>query len=404
MKNVALLLTGLLVVMSTACSFKQDPLHNQSDDVKNGIPAEKINDPQPDPEQVFNFSDASTKEFFEGKAQTIVIEARANVNMAGYEIRFLNADQFENMQVKSTVGSNTASKGVVPAQLTITWAPAVVPGASSRTVTFELDVISKKAKNDPSAVLRRQQMFSFDVKKDTGVTPVILKVDFPSDVREGEMHLGKVFVEDKVAEDVDGKRPILKTVGETSGVPQINTFMSWGVAKSLGNGQWVFDVRLDLRNELTSNQFTTNVKFAASNRYSNSSPERSVTFNVRSNLSDPQITWVNKEDLVFKVGQKNSYFFMIEDQKKEGRITWSVDSSTDLAKWEGSASLDCKYITSTSTGSSNSEAFCELQWDIPAGATVTAKNFKLNVKNESKISGDNLSVTKSFERAIKVAP
>lgn len=403
MKNVALLLAGFLLTLS-ACSFKQDPLHSQSDDIKNGIPPEKVSNPKGHMPESFNFDAESSYLFKEGKAQTITINARANVEMKEYEIRLVNQVQFENIKIKTVNGSSLANKGVQPAQIKITWEPPVVPGAETREMFFELEVFSKAVKGENKEQIARFETIRVFVNKDTSVTPTILKIEgFPPDVREGEMHVGKVYVEDTAGEDNGNNRPTLDIIGETAGVPQISQFMSYGQPTNLGNGQWVFDVRLDLRGEVTATQYTTNVRFVARNRFHNASIERTQIFLVRSNLSNPQISWINKEEISFKVGQKNSYSFWIMDPKFEGRLTWSVDSSTDLSKWVGTAALTCKYMNSPN-GSSNSQAICQLDWDIPADATLTLQTLKLNVTSEAKGSGDNLSVIETFERMIKVTP
>ncbi len=104
------------------------------------------------------------------------------------------------------------------------------------------------------------------------------------------------------------------------------------------------------------------------------------TIKVTTAVEKPQTSWANKQSVVFKAGQKNTYNFWIMDPKFEGNITWVLSTSSDLTKWQGKAALNCQYVTSPN-GSSNSEAFCQLEWEIPAGTKETSKLLTMTLKN-----------------------
>lgn len=401
MNSKVLVLSALLLSLS-ACSLKQDPFHAQPDSVrKEGVPREKLKDPVGTRPDSFNITAESYYNFREGVEQTITIEARANVALKNYEISIANPEAFPGMKVTSTLGSNT-EEGVVPAQLTITWTPPVEAGEPVREVNMALRVYAKVPKGEANAELSREQSLAIVVIKDTSVSPTITKIEnLPSEMREGGMYLGKIYIDDTVGVDKPMKRPTIEVVYQTPGAAQLTPFMSFDDAKKVGN-QWVIGVRVDLRSEITTSEFQTQIKFAARNSFGNLSVDKSLTVLVRTNLAMPVSSWENKQLVAFKVGQKNLYNFWLLDPKFEGALSWDVN--TDLSKWPGVAKLDCKHLASPVTGSPDSQAFCQLEWDIPVDAIVTEENLQITVTNKSKLTNDTLSEKAVFKRTIAVTP
>ena len=393
MKRTLIILGTMLLV--SACG-KQDPMAGQPEDIRNGHPPgeEKAKPTFGSDSLVFESQDFYNMK--EGETQTITIQARCTLDTPSYEIIFRNQGEFENVQVKTVKGSHT-NKGVMPAQITITWTPKNTSTDFMQVTSFDLVATSS------DLGISRSKSIPVHIEKKSVAPQILRDQGMPTSIREGQQVTGTIFVNDVSSEDIDGKRPMLHLVSESMGVPQLSQFVSVSMPRLVSAGLWSFDVRFDLRNEVTASKYNTSLKFVATNRFGLVSSEKMYSVDVLSNVERPQTSWVNKQVVTFKVGQKNSYSFWVLDPKFEGNLTWSVDSSSDLSKWAGKASLDCQYVTAPN-GSSNSEAFCQLNWEIPAGTTDKTKNFKLNVKNTSKIPNDNLSVTDSFEREIVITP
>lgn len=391
----AVLLAGLLIMLP-ACSTKQDPLAGQPENIRNGqIPGKQVQKPSFDAKD-FRIDSDDAYVMKEGEIQTITINARVLVDTPDFELILKNASDFPGIKITTVKGSHS-NKGIKAAQLVITWTPKA--SGTDLVQKFFFDLILSA----PSIGVSSVKSVPLFVEKKIGVPSIVRDERMPIDVREGEVHQAVIYVTDITAEDVDGKRPVLTLISESLGVPQLNQFVSIGRPRSLGSNLWAFDIRFDLKNELTSNQYQTTLKFVASNRYGQVSPEKMYTIKVKTEVEKPQTSWANKQSVVFKVGQKNTYNFWIMDPKFEGNITWVLSASSDLTKWPGKAALNCQYVTSPN-GSSNSEAFCQLDWEIPADFKDSSKLLTMTIKNASKVSGDTKVITEIFERTITITP
>ena len=394
MKQITLLLAGLTLLLS-ACSTEQDPMANQPENVKNGQPPgiEKPTDTIDPKHIVFESEDFYTLK--EGEKQTITINVRYLKDAPEYEVALKNQADFENIKVTSVKGNHT-TKGIKPAQISITWTPKVDGSDYMKKTQWDLVLII------PSAGVSTTRAIPVFVERKLEVPSIVRDERMPTEMREGETAMGVVYVMDATAENTPGNRPVLSLESETTGVPQLTPFISIGQPRSMGNNLWAFDVRFDLRNEVTATLYETNLKFVAKNRFGKVSTEKMYNIKVKTNLTRPETSWTNKEVVTFKVGQTNIYNFWILDPKFEGELKMEV--LEDVTKWPGKATLVCPYVTSPVNGSTNSQMFCTLTWEIPAGATDKSKNLKLSIKNNSKITGDVLSVTESFDRMIMITP
>lgn len=389
----SLMLSGLVLLLA-ACG-SQDPMKNQSDDVKNGNPP-GVNKPKETVEAKDIVFD--NEEFYtikEGESVTITVNARYLKNAEDFEIIFKNQEQFENVQVSTVKGSHTG-KGLTPAKITITWIPKIDNGDFMKKTSFDFLI------SIPELGVSTSKSIPVFIERKLETPSILRQENMPSVMREGDVAMAVIYVMDVTAEDQDGKRPVLSVDYESKGVPQISPYIGIGAARSVGNHTWAFDIRFDLQAELTDSQYSTNVRFVAKNRFGLVSTHQEYPFEIKTNLLKPTITWINKSEVNFKVGQKNAYSFMILDSRFEGDVTWDV-SASELAKWPGTASFDCQYVTAPN-GASKSQAVCTLTWDIPPGTKDALKNLKLTVKNSSKLTGDTFSTEEHFDRQILITP
>lgn len=391
-----LLLAALLLTVN-ACSTKQDPLDGQPDNIKNGVPPDKKTDkPSFDARNVVIDSDDAYV-MKENESQTITFTGRYLLPDAqDIQLILKNQAEFPGIKVTSVNGSHT-NKGLKPAQLTITWTPKA--SGTDNIQKFFFDVVMYI----PNLNIVAPKSVPLFVEKKIGAPQIVRDEKMPTSIREGEQVMATIYVNDITGEDADGKRPVLTLVSEAMGVPQLNQFVSVGRARSVGANLWAFDVRFDLKAEITPSQYQTSLKFVASNRYGQVSQEKLYTIKVTTAVEKPQTSWANKSIVNFKAGQKNTYNFWIMDPKFEGNITWIVAASSDLNKWPGKATLTCQYVVAPN-GSSNSQAFCQLDWDIPAGTTDTSKLLTMTLQNASKVTGDTTVVKEVFERTITITP
>lgn len=363
LKNI--LLIGSLLVFAGCSGFKQDPLADKSDAIKNAVPpSTKVEGERPITSEIVRLSVPENITFKEGKSGTLTFDVVSYLKGYNYSYEVLNITSMQG----ATYDSKTN---------TLTWNPPVgtVPAGDGHTsLDINVKIIATPgagaAKDAP--VMAGSQMVKVYVDSDI-TKPVITKVtpDNATFFEEGTSQYLIVTATDTAAEDKDGMRPEISFKGRLE--PYAKTIArTYDATKN----EWTFKVQLNLVGaSITKGMEFIPLTIQVSSRLGVGSVPSSVTYTVLTKFYPAQSTF--DSSTTFKVGTQKTVGFTIFDPTYKNKI--NVVSVKDVPN---GATLTCDKTSGVFQQ-------CFLTWN-PGTFDVGNKVSKLEVQT----SGTTLTDTR----------
>ncbi|MBK7891368.1 MAG: hypothetical protein IPJ84_11120 [Bdellovibrionales bacterium] len=404
-KVLSLSLVAAGVVGMTACG-QQDPMADQPETVRQGIPPEADREP-PSAKPVkqdalrIDASDFFTfKEGIEGEAN---ITGRVLMPNTQFKLEIENmATEFPGAKYDPATGSfkwtpsrdSTGADYGTPKRLV---ARLTTLGTPVLGTTKSILIYVTRAETDPDIVSVDDLVRTY--------------------TREGEIRKFTVIVKDPDASDFDGARPKLVSVPNRRGPNDVaglvymqepTTFDPNPVQDPTDKSRWIFKMILDLsakQPDLRGRDFTrTEERFffglQAVSRFGRAAM-KNVDVTIRTDVMKPQISWFEPIEVV--AGQENTVQFSVFDPYNEGRL--DVNFTTRLDQLPGAATQKC--VEQSREGM----LLCKISWKPVQTPGAVCKqeadgsmscNIEFEVRNSSRVAGDFKFVKEAFMRKLKV--
>lgn len=395
-----------LVAMSigfavSACSMKQDPFADKSEEIRNGVPPEADRPgPVPKPRRSDALRIDTTTDFYTFKEQVeseFTISGRVLDANPQFELSIDNLKDFPGAKFDPKTGSfkwmppreTTGTDYGVPKRLQVrlTAFPTFAGGAKEGT-TRDILIYVTRAEIDPEIV---------------SVEDLVR----PNPTREGELRKFIVTVRDPDGIDADGGRPVVSSVPAKRGSGDISSLVYMEDTISTDPNPmfdpttklWKFKMLLDLRvpmdqrgRDFTRTQEVFKFGLKVTSRFDRVGM-RSVDAAILTDVLKPEVSWFDPIEIV--AGQENVVQFTAYDPYAEAKV--SVNFITRVDQLPGSAVSVCK------PSSREGNILCRISWK-PSPTTKGDFGIDFKVLNESKVFGDRKFVEETFRRIIRVIP
>ena len=402
----ALVLSFILIGAITGCKTSQDPLANQSAQVRNGVPPE-LATPAPSAkplrEDALLIDSKNFYNFKVGVAGSFTLSGRVLEPVNGhdpvlgqdYEIGIKNLSDFPGARFDTTTGE-------------FQWKPDRLTDDSqyqeSRILTVTIHT------NSSPVLSKDKEIELFVARQESAPTIVSISSDLNTAplIREGESRQFTVVVEDPDSKDVDGMRPKINSIRATdsrdvsylvSMIPSEWNAKNPTIDPSNPN-RWVFKMRLNLvGQEVTHSSESFSYGVQAVSRYGRTAQQTS-NVTIQTSIGKSVVSWLDNSPLAVVAGVENVISFTAYDPQGEGNVQFFWGS----ANWRcdmlpGSASCSC-----VSQDSSNSSQLCTLRWKIPIDVKITDATVEGEIFNRSKIPNDPKFDHQIYKRRLKIVP
>jgi hypothetical protein len=400
--KATIVLLGALTLLTACGGTKQDPLADQSQAVKDGIPPggpEKAKE-KPLPADVLKIDGPDFFSFDEGEEASITINARSMFDDSQYTLEIVNKDDFKTAKIV-TVGGDTTKDQL--ANLNILWKVPKGTGADYYSSTdLEVNVYTTNLPENYSF----KKTFKIFINSDSKRVPEVIRADVPAvAIKENATGTFKIYVKDEDATDVNGARPSLFFTADNF-VSSVNGSSFLSVSKEptpdpTTPNVWVFEVNANLsKAEITAGNVSAKYFVYAKSRFGKVSNPYNGNFPVWTSVTTPISSWT--EAVNFTRNQPNSYSFTVTDPKGEGEI--QANFTTNCATLENAPTCTCKPVNAFS-GKFKGAAQCTIKWTPPQGFGLffsTTQTFTVNVTNLSPVSGDTDKKVQQFNGVINL--
>lgn len=406
-------LNGLVLVMLTAgvvsltLGCQQDPLADQPETVRRGIPVEVVREPpaaKPVKQEALRIDANDFFSFKEGIAGEAVITGRVLMPNVPFKIEIENmASEFPGSTYDSTTGVfkwtpsrdalgvdyGTAKRLVV--RLTTTGVPIL---GTTKSILIHVT----RGENDPEIVAVEDLVTVF--------------------TREGKDRKFLVTVRDPDSADFDGARPKLFTIPSRRGPNDVSGLVYMEESKPAApnpvqdpndKSLWIFKMVMDLtakNGDLRGRDFTRGEErfffgLQALSRYGRIAV-RPVDVTIRTSVMKPLVSWLDPIEVV--ADQENTVQFTVFDPHDEGKL--DLNFTTRVDQLPGKATQHC-----TEALRGGGMLLCKISWKplMVEGAGCTNQpdksmlcDIKFEVRNSSQVAGDSEFVKESFGRKLKV--
>ncbi len=401
--NKLVLLAALVMSFSfVSCGWKENPLQDQTEGVKQAKPGDVSEKPQGDEEKAlridtedfFNFTEELTSQFY--------IKGMVYIDKADFEISIENMDQFPGAKFNTTDN-------------VFEWTPPAGFITDFSTKRMSITIVMT-TKNVTPVRIKKKTVPVFITPSTTSKTPKIVSVKFDQDktsVREGEILNFDVVVKDITAVDADGGRPSLTFLPTADGSVEAASIVSMrDLSYPRKNPEvdpndktlWTFKMQVNLiSREITTSKARMRFVMVTTSRFNVQSQPEYANLDILTNIQVPAISWNQPQE--FKAGAKNSFTFTVYDPRGEGDPVFTMQ--TDCSKIH--PKLVCGTCVAKNEALLGRVLYCPISWDIPADYIETTGkeyvNFQMSLSAKSKVYGDNYtSAMQTLSRTIKILP
>ena len=403
----SILISSLIAVgLIAGCKTTQDPLANQSQQVRNGIPPEKavvIPPARPikedalriDVDNFYNFKVGVTGSFNITGRVLMPIDGHDPVLGQDFQIEVENLSEFNGAKFDSTTGE-------------FSWTPDQLNDNSQYQESRILNV-TLFTTSEP--VLRREASVNLFVSRQESAPKIILissDLNALPAIREGESRTFTVQVQDPDARDFSSMRPVINTIRatETKDVSYLISMVppKWNqknpVVDPNDASKWTFTMRLDLTNqEVTHKSDVFNYGIQIVSRYGRTA-QQTANVTIQTSVQLPVVSWLEATPMVLVAGQANVVNFTAYDPQGEGSVSFNWgDANWNCNMLPGGASCSCAF-----QDNSRSSQLCTLRWTIPANIKITDATIVGEVLNRSQVSNDPTIQRVPFKRRLTIVP
>lgn len=401
-----LLLSLIAVSAITGCKTSQDPLANQSAQVRNGVPPELATPApavKPLREDALLIDSKNFYSFKVGVAGSFSLSGRVLEPVNGhdpvlgqdYEIGIKNLSDFPGATFDSTTGE-------------FVWTPDRLTDDSQYQ---ESRILTVTIHTNTSPVLSKDKDIElFVARQENAPTIVSISNDLNADpfIREGESRQFTVLVQDPDSKDLDGMRPKINSIRATDS-KDVSYLVSmipsdWNsknpTIDPTNSNRWLFKMRLNLvGQEVTHSSELFSFGIQVVSRYGRTA-QLTSNVTIQTSIGKSVVSWLDNSPLAVVAGVENVINFTAYDPQGEGNVQFFWGS----ANWRcdmlpGSASCSC-----VSQDTSNSSQLCTLRWKIPLDVKITDATVEGEIFNRSKILNDPKFDHQIFKRRLKIVP
>jgi hypothetical protein len=355
--------------LSQGCSFQQDPLATQPEEIRNGVAPETKTEepPRPDDPSALRID---TNDFYrvrEGQLTEIQLSGRVTI---GRQTKFtLDVDNLDKFP----------GAAFDPSTNVFSWTPPTdFVAGDEYTRSLTMDVILT-AETNPVRTTKKQVLIFVD-RVEANPKIVEVRSDFANQfVREGERAKFFVTVEDPDGVDRDDLRPRLLAVPAKATRDVAAAVVMVPADEAQGgtnpkldpnnNRRWIYEMMLDLRGrEVTVREEEFTFGLIALSRFGRSSSPDTQTLRVRTAVNTPAVSWFDPIRLV--IGQENLAQFSVYEPAGQGQVRvefvrfthTSPDGATQFGTYDrcdqlpGTASCVCR------PQARSGAVFCSIRW------------------------------------------
>lgn len=355
MKSIQVLILVALAV-GLGCSFKQDPLAEKADVIKDAQkPAPPAQKPDPIDSQALTIEAPLHIGVIEGGTAHITITSR--VNMSDYNAPALvieNMDAFPGAKFD-------------PVTHEFTWTPAVGMSGDDIGRQMYLNIRANATSSKDKTPLTRGTVVSILVIKNPQ-EPTVAKIQgIPRILREDKTYRFDIYVTDFDSHGVKAKAPSLMFLQPLSGLSLASFLEVTYMDYDTNTLQWRFSCLLRVDANVTTSSEWTGFSVKVASQFGKMSQVASYSGKLYTALQKVQSTW--PDDVVLKPQVENKVKFIIYDPQGEGVL--ALNSSDQelpfgamlVCERQRTGPLECE-LTYTPPGIVGSEDSGKLSFDV----------------------------------------
>ncbi len=376
MRSVVLLVLALFVL--SACdngSFKQDPLADESDRIRNGEHPDnrKVESRPACPiDSLLLEVTPRVSVFEEGVAGEMKISGRVlKCGEPEYKIEILNLPEEASFDQATGLFKFEPAIGTILANSYYT----------ERHLRMRMTTLSRP-------VVVKEKTVVYFVSRPSERRPIITNItDLPERVHEGKDLFFSVQVKDEDSIEVNGISlpPKLRVVATDDGPASALPFMSVvnadsPIQDSVDKTLWTFIVQIATKSYDNIIKKDTKMWFGliAVSNFGMLSESKEYDFSLLNRVGAPKVTWPKASVLAHHMqkGQKNRFVFLAFDPLSEGQVRASFIG--ECSQLPGTANCSCKFV------GKQAGSYCSIEWEIPDTAAEKRVSFTLEVFNTNK--------------------